>query len=139
MPLGEFDRDTLWPVDEDELPRMEIHDLVSRVETVRLQLRDLLLDGVDREADVVHADLVQVADMRVRQGSGMPVSQQLNLGARRYVLQNQRYVIRLDAGYAHIARERLPGDDHRHPLLETENGEKFLRLSQVPHHDRQMV
>ena len=44
MPLGEFDGDALRPVDEDQLPRMEVHDLVAGVETVRLQLCDLLLD-----------------------------------------------------------------------------------------------
>ena len=56
----------------------EVHDLVARVETVRLQLCDLFLDVVDREADVVHADLMQIADVRVRQGIRMLVSQELD-------------------------------------------------------------
>src|SRR4051812_15708981 len=94
IPLGEFDGDALRPVDEDQLSRMEIHDLVAGFETVRLQLCDLLLDGVDREADVVHADLVQIADVRVRQRVRVPVSQELDLGAWRYILQNQGHVIR---------------------------------------------
>jgi hypothetical protein len=38
MPLGEFDGDTLRPVDKDQLPRMEVHDLVAGVETMRPQL-----------------------------------------------------------------------------------------------------
>ena len=82
LPLGEFDGDALRAVDEDQLSRMEVHDLVAGFETVRRQLGDFLLDRVDREADVVHADLVEVADMRVRQGIRMLVSQELDLSAR---------------------------------------------------------
>ena len=66
MPLAEFDGDPLWPVDEDELPRVKVHDRVASFETTRFQLCDLLLDVIDREADVVHANLVQIADARVR-------------------------------------------------------------------------
>jgi hypothetical protein len=60
-------------------------------------------------------------------------------GARRYVLQDERHVIPLDAGHTHVARELLSGDNHRYRLLETQNGEEFLRSRQVPHHNRQMV
>ena len=88
MPLGEFNDDPLWPVDEDELPRVKVHDLIASLETARFQLCDLLLDVVDREADVVHADLVQIADLRVRQGIWIPISQELDLRARRYILQD---------------------------------------------------
>jgi len=44
---------------------MEIHDLVSRRETVGLHLGDFGLNIVDGEADVIEAELGQIADMRV--------------------------------------------------------------------------
>ena len=78
MPLGELDGDALGAVDEDQLAGMKIHDLVARLESVRPELGDLGLDVADRKADVVHAELVQVADVRIGQGLGMAVAQQLD-------------------------------------------------------------
>src|SRR3954466_5865465 len=81
MPLREFDGDAFGAVDEHQLAGMKIHDLVARLESVRPEPGDFGLDVADREADVVHAELVQVADVRIGQRLGMTVAQQLDLGA----------------------------------------------------------
>src|SRR5262245_60634510 len=118
---------------------MEIHDLVAGVKPVRLELGHLGLDVVDREADVVEAELVQVADVGIGHGLGMAIAQQLDLGSRRRVLQYQGDMLGLDAGHAHVARERLSGDDRGDRLLESQYPEERLGSLDVPHHDGDMI
>ena len=65
VPLREFDGDAFGPVEEHELAGMEIHDLVARLEPARPELGDFGLDVIDRKADVVHAELVEVADVGI--------------------------------------------------------------------------
>ena len=64
---------------------MEVHNLVARLKTCRSDVRDLRLDIVHPEANVVHADLVQLADMLVRQYLWMQVAQYLYFGAGRCI------------------------------------------------------
>ena len=77
------------------------------LKSIRPELGDFGFDVADRKADVVHAELVQVADVRIGQGLGMTVAQQLDLGAGRDVLQDQRDMLGFDPRNTHVARERL--------------------------------
>jgi hypothetical protein len=119
MPLREFDGDAFGTVDEHQLAGMEIHDLIPRLEPVRPELGDFDLDVIDRKADVVPAELVQVTDVRIGQGLGMMVAQELDFRSWRDVLQNQRDVFGFDVRNTHVARECFSDDDEeslRHVL-----------------------
>ena len=104
-----------------------------------LQPGDLGLDVVDRKADVVHAELVQVADVWIGQRLRMTIAQQLDFGSRRDVLQDQRDMLGFDAWNTHVARERFSGDDDRYCFLEPKDREERLCTLDVPHDDCQMV
>src|SRR5215831_19961391 len=89
VPFGKLDRDALGSINKDQLARMKIHDLVSSLEPVRSQPRDLGLNIVNGKADMVHANFVQVADVRVWYRMWLLVMKELNLRSWRYILQNQ--------------------------------------------------
>src|SRR3974390_1324718 len=105
MPLRKLDGDAFRPVDENQLAGVKVHDLVARAKAVRLQLADLGLDVIDRKADMVHAELVEVANVRIGQRLRMLISQQLYLRSRRGMLQNERHVVGLDPWNSHVAGE----------------------------------
>src|SRR6516165_12756799 len=69
----------------------------------------------------------------------MALEQLLDFGPRRGVLQHQRDMLRLDTGNAHVARERLPGDDDGDRFLEPQDREERLGAIDVAHNDGQMV
>jgi hypothetical protein len=48
-------------------------------------------------------------------------------------------MVGLDARDAHVARERLAGNDHRLRFLESQDREEFPRAVHIPHHDCQMI
>ena len=139
MPLRELDGHSFRAVDEHQLAGMKIHDLVAGLEPVRPQLRVFSFDVADRKADVVHAELVQVADVRIGQGLGVTVAQQLDLRAGRDVLQDQRDVLGFDARNTHVARERLARDGDGHRFLEPQDREERLGALGIAHDDGQMV
>jgi hypothetical protein len=76
---------------------VEIHDLVPGLEPVGSDLGNFSLDIFDRKTDVVHANFVQIANVRIGQCLGMAVSQELDFRSRGRVLQHERDVIGLDS------------------------------------------
>jgi hypothetical protein len=48
----------ILPVSATVLARMKVHNLIPRLESTRTQFRDLRLDVVNGEANVVHPDLI---------------------------------------------------------------------------------
>ena len=79
MPLRKFDGHALGAGKEDQLARMKIHDLVASLEAVGPHLRHFSFDILHRKADVIEAELLEVADMGIVDGRGLPVVQQLDL------------------------------------------------------------
>jgi hypothetical protein len=65
---------------------MEIHDLVPGLKPVRSELGNFGLNVFDRETDVVHPNFVQIANVRIGQRLGLPVSQELDFRSRGRVL-----------------------------------------------------
>ena len=47
------------------LARVKIHNLVSGLEAVGSKLSNFVLDIGDRKTNMVHANLVQIADVRI--------------------------------------------------------------------------
>jgi hypothetical protein len=76
VPFGQLDRDALRPGEEDELATVEVHDLVQQGDAVCLQASDLLLQIVDREADMIEAEAVQLGDIGIRDRLGMMIPQE---------------------------------------------------------------
>ena len=68
---------------------MKIHNLVSSLESIGSQLGNFGLDIIHRKTNVVHANFVQVADMRVGYRMRMLIVQELNLRSWRYILQTR--------------------------------------------------
>src|SRR5262249_4448261 len=62
VPLREFYGHPFRAVDEHQLSRVEIHDLVPGLKPVRSELGDFSLDVLDRKTNVVHPNFVQVAN-----------------------------------------------------------------------------
>ena len=58
VPLRQFHRYALRSIEKNQLARMKVHNLVARRKTCCSDVRDLRLDIVHPEANVVHADLV---------------------------------------------------------------------------------
>ena len=83
---------------------MKIHNLVSSLEPVRSQSRDLGLNIVNGKADMVHANFVQVADVPVWYRMWLLVMKELNLRSWRYILQNQGDMV----GFEIPALRRMP-------------------------------
>src|SRR6516162_7138135 len=100
---------------------MKIHDLVSSLEPVRSQFCDLGLNIVNGKADRVHADFVQVADVRVWYRMWLLVMKELNLRSWRYILQNQGDMVGFDIRNTHVACERLPRNDNGGYFLKSQH------------------
>src|SRR5262249_41645564 len=77
VPLREFYGHPFRAVDEHQLSRVEIHDLVPGLKPVRSELGNFSLDVFDRKTDVVHPNFVEVANVRIGQRIGLPVAQEL--------------------------------------------------------------
>src|SRR5215469_18706954 len=126
VPLRKLDRDTLRPVDKNQFSGMKIHNLVSSLEPVGFQLCNFGLDIINGEANMVHADLVQVADVGVWQGMRLLIMQELDLRSRRCILQDQGDMIGLDIRNTHVTCEWLAADDDGFCFLESEYAEERL-------------
>jgi hypothetical protein len=118
---------------------VEIHDLVPGLKPVRSELGNFSLNVFDRKTDVVHPKFVQVANVRIGQWPGMPVSQELDFRSWRRVLQYERDVIGLDAWNAHVTGKWLSGNHNGNGFLEPQESKKHLGAINVPHDDRAVV
>jgi hypothetical protein len=139
MPLREFYGHPFRAVDEHQLSRVEIHDLVPGLKPVRSELGNFSLDVFDRKTDVVHPNFVEVANVRIGQWLGMPVSQELDFRSWRRVLQYERDVIGLDAWNAHVTGKWLSSNHNGNGFLEPQESKKHLGAVNVPHDDRAVV
>ena len=81
-PLGELDGDVLGALQEDELAAVELHHLVAELDAGGGEFRDLRVEVVYGEADVIEAELVELADVGIGDGVGPPVVQELHFGVR---------------------------------------------------------
>lgn len=79
VPLSKLDGHSFRAVDENQLARMKVHDLVASVEPICFELANFGFDIIDCKADMVHPDLVQVAYVCIRQWRGVLVAKELNL------------------------------------------------------------
>ena len=86
IPLREFNGHPLGPVEKDELAGMKIKDLVLGGEATGRHFRHRRLDILDCEANMVEAQFVQIADLRIVERDRGQVVQQLHLGARAWRL-----------------------------------------------------
>ena len=118
---------------------MEIHDLVPGLKSVRSELGNFSLNVFDRKTDVVHPNFVEVANVRIGQWLGMPVSQELDFRSWRRVLQYERDVIGLDAWNAHVTGKWLSSNHNRNGFFEPQESKKHLGAVNVPHDDRAVV
>ena len=78
VPLRELDGHPFRAVDEHQLSRVEIHDLVPGLEPARSEPGHFSLDVPDRKTDVVHPQFGEVANVRVGQRLGVPIVQELD-------------------------------------------------------------
>ena len=69
MPLRQLDRDALGTGEEDQLSVVEIHDLVAGGETGRGHLGERRRHILHREADVVQAELAEIANLGIRRAA----------------------------------------------------------------------
>jgi len=118
---------------------VEIHDLVSGLKPVGSELGNFSLDVFDRKTDVVHPKFVQVANVRIGQWLGLPVSQELDFRSWRRVLQYERDVIGLDTWNTHVTGKRLSGNHNGHGFFEPQESKEFLGAVNIPHDDRAVV
>src|SRR5215471_16183258 len=139
VPLREFYGHPFRAVDEHQLSRVEIHDLVPGLKPVRAELGDFSLDVFDRKTDVVHPKLVEVANVRIGQRLGLPVAQELDFRSWGRVLQDQRDVIGLDTWNTHVTGKWLPSNHNGHRFFEPQESKKPLGAVNIPHDDRAVV
>jgi hypothetical protein len=118
---------------------VEIHDLVPGLEPVRPELVNFGLNVFDRKTDVVHPNFVEVANVRIGQWLGMPVSQELDFRSRGRVLQYERDVIGLHAWNAHVTGKWLSSNHNGNGFLEPQESKKHLGTINVLHDDRAVV
>jgi hypothetical protein len=118
---------------------VEIHDLVPGLKPVRSELGNFSLDVFDRETDVVHPNFVQIANVRIGQRLGLPVSQELDFRSWGRVLQYERDVIGLDTWNTHVTGKRLSRNHNGHGLFEAQEPKKHLGAVNIPHDDRAVV
>src|SRR5262245_2569419 len=139
VPLREFYGHPFRAVDEHQLSRVEIHDLVPGLEPVRSELGNFSLDVFDRKTDVVHPNFVQVSNVRIGQRLGLPVAQELDFRSWGRVLEHERDVIGLDTWNAHVTGKWLSGNDDGHGFFEPQESKKPLGAVNIPHDDRAVV
>src|SRR5262245_10013518 len=139
VPLREFYGHPFRAVDEHQLSRVEIHDLVPGLEPVRSELGNFSLDVFDRKTDVVHPNFVQVSNVRIGQRLGLPVAQELDFRSWGRVLQHERDVIGLDTWNAHVTGKWLSSNHDGHGFFEPQESKKPLGAVNIPHDDRAVV
>ena len=139
MPLREFYGHPFRAVDEHQLSRVEIHDLVPGLKPVRSELGNFSLNVFDRKTDVVHPNFVEVANVRIGQWLGMPVSQELDFRSWRRVLQYERDVIGLDTWNTHVTGKWLSSNHNGNGFFEPQESKKHLGAVNIPHDDRAVV
>ncbi len=86
MPASSHIADRLESVGSSRLPAvrmraLEIHDLVSFCDATRPELGDLGLDVIDRDANMVEAEPVQLATTWITQRPWVDIPQELDLGS----------------------------------------------------------
>jgi hypothetical protein len=118
---------------------VEIHDLVPSLKPVRSELGNFSLDVFDRETDVVHPNFVEIANVRIGQRIGLPVSQELDFRSWGRVLQYERDVIGLDAWNTHVTGKRLSRNHNGHGFFEPQESKKRLGAVNITHDDRAVV
>jgi hypothetical protein len=139
VPLRKFYGHSFRAVDEHQLSGVEIHDLVSGLKPVRSELGNFSRNVFDRKTDVVHPNFVEVANVRIGQWLGMPVSQELDFRSWRRVLQHERDVIGLDAWNTHVTSKWLSGNHNGHGFFEAQESKKHFGALNIAHDDRAMV
>src|SRR5262245_33491570 len=139
VPLREFYGHPFRAVDEHQLSRVEIHDLVPGLKPVRSELGDFSLNVFDRKTDVVHPKFVQVANVRIGQWLGLPVSQELDFRSWGRVLEYKRDVIGLDTRTTHVTGKWLSSNHDGHGFFEPQESKKPLGAVNIPHDDRAAV
>src|SRR5262249_28107700 len=102
-------------------------------------LGNFSLDVFDRKTDVVHPKFVQVANVRIGQWLGLPVSQELDFRSWRRVLQYERDVIGLDTWNTHVTGKRLSSNHNGHGFFDTQESEEFLGAVNIAHDERAVV
>src|SRR5262249_19825934 len=129
VPLREFYGHPFRAVDEHQLSRVEIHDLVPGLKPVRSELGNFSLDVFDCKTDVVHPNFVEVANVRIGERLGLPVAQKLDFRSWGRVLEHERDVIGLDTWNAHVTGKWLSGNHDGHGFFEPQESKNLLARS----------
>lgn len=139
VPLGQFDRDTLWTFQEHQTPTVKIEHLVASAKASGFDADEKAVKVVAGKANVVEADATQVGESGIIGRFGLQIMQELDFQARCATGQNKRHMIGADPGDAHVVGKHQSLNRHFLVLLESQKCEKGLCTGKTVDGDGDMV